>query len=72
MTRRNSENSLARDRLVRAHTDRLLLDATVDELIKLALQAGVSIRDLNALLDSGLGLDELVDFVATKLLRRAA
>jgi YHS domain-containing protein len=39
---------------------RLRIDATVDQLIRVAPRAGFSIHDLNKLLDSGLELDELL------------
>lgn len=45
MRRRNLDENPPR-RLDHDHTDRLLLDATIDELVKLALQVGISIRDL--------------------------
>jgi len=51
---------------------RLLIEATVDQLIRVAPRAGFSIRDLNNLLDSGMALDELVDCIATAVLKRAA
>ena len=51
---------------------RLLIDATVDQLIRVAPRAGFSIRDLNSFLDSGMELEELVDFIATAALKRAA
>jgi hypothetical protein len=51
---------------------RLLIEATVDQLIRVAPRAGFTIRDLNNLLDSGMGLDELVECIATAVLKRAA
>jgi len=51
---------------------RLLIDATVDELIRVAPRAGFSIPDLNHLLDSGMDLEELVDYMAATALKRAA
>lgn len=51
---------------------RLLIEATVDQLIRVAPHAGFSIRDLNNFLDSGMELEELVDFIATGALKRAA
>lgn len=45
MRRRNLDENRPR-RLDHDQTDRLLLDATIDELVKLALQVGISIRDL--------------------------
>ena len=51
---------------------RLLIEATVDQLIRVAPRAGFTIRDLNNLLDSGMELDELVDCIATAVLKRAA
>ena len=51
---------------------RLLIEATVDELIKVAPRAGFSIRDLNNLLDSGMELHELIDCLAMTALKRAA
>ena len=50
----------------------LLIDATIDQLIRVAPRAGFSIRDLNKLLDSGMELDELVDCIAATALKRAA
>jgi hypothetical protein len=40
--------------------------------VSVALEAGLDIRDLNRLLDLGMGLDELVDAVKALLLDRAA
>ncbi len=51
---------------------RVLIEATIDELIRVAAGAGLSVRDLNRLLDSGLGLEELVECVAARLYKRAA
>ncbi len=51
---------------------RLLIEATVDQLIRVAPRAGFTVRDLNDLLDSGMELDELVDCIATAALKRAA
>ena len=51
---------------------RLLIEATIDQLIRVARRAGFSIGDLNKLLDYGLELDELVDCIATSALKRAA
>jgi hypothetical protein len=51
---------------------RLLIDATIDQLIRVAPRAGFSIHDLNKLLDSGMGLDELVDCIRATALKRAA
>jgi len=51
---------------------RLLIDATVDQLIRVAPRAGFTIHDLNKLLDSGMDLDQLVDCIATAALKRAA
>jgi hypothetical protein len=51
---------------------RQLIEATVDQLIRVALRAGFSIHDLNNLLDSGMELDELVDCIARAVLKRAA
>lgn len=51
---------------------RLLIDATVDQLIRVAPHAGFSIRDLNNLLDSGMDIDELVNCIATAAFKRAA
>jgi hypothetical protein len=51
---------------------RMLLDATVEELVSNALQAGLNVCDLNRLLDAGMGLDELVDAVKALLLDLAA
>lgn len=51
---------------------RLLIDATIDQLIGVAPRAGFTIRDLNKLLDSGMELDELVDCIAATVLKRAA
>jgi hypothetical protein len=51
---------------------RRLIEATVDQLIRVALRAGFSIHDLNNLLDSGMELDELVDCIAMAALKRAA
>jgi YHS domain-containing protein len=50
----------------------LLIEATVDQLIRVAPHAGFTIRDLNNLLDSGMGLNELVDCIAATALKRAA
>ena len=50
----------------------LLIDATVDQLIRVAPRAGFTIRDLNNLLNSGMELDELVDCIATAALKQAA
>jgi hypothetical protein len=50
----------------------LLIDATIDQLIRVAPRAGLSIHDLNKLLDSGMELDELVDCIAATVLKRAA
>ena len=50
----------------------LLVEATVDQLIRVAPYAGFSIRDLNTLLDSGMELEELVDCIATAAFKRAA
>jgi hypothetical protein len=44
----------------------------VTELLELARHAGATISELNARLDSGLTLGELVDVVAAKLFRKAA
>ena len=51
---------------------RVIVDSTVHELVTVALEAGLDIRDLNQLLDSGLGLDDLVRAVRALLLDRAA
>jgi hypothetical protein len=51
---------------------RALIDATIDELITVAPRAGFSIHDLNKLLDSGMELDELVNCIAARALKRAA
>lgn len=51
---------------------RLLIDATVNQLIRVASRDGFSIRDLNNLLDSGMELDELVECIATAAFKRAA
>jgi hypothetical protein len=51
---------------------RLLIEATVDQLIRVAPRAGLSIHDLNNLLDSGMELDELVNCIAARALKRAA
>lgn len=53
-------------------TIRRIVDATVEELVSVALEAGLDIRDLNRLLDSGMALNELVDAVKALLLTRAA
>lgn len=50
----------------------LLIEATVDQLIRVAPRAGFTVRDLNKLLDSGMELDELVDCIAATALKRAA
>jgi hypothetical protein len=51
---------------------RLLIEATVDQLIGVAPRAGFTVRDLNNFLDYGMALDELVDCIATAVLKRAA
>lgn len=51
---------------------RLLIDATIDQLLRVAPHAGFSVRDLNNLLDAGLELDELVDYITATALKRAA
>ena len=51
---------------------RVIVDSTVEELVSVALQAGLDIHDLNRLLDSGMGLDDLVYAVSALLLKRAA